>query len=146
MWWEKRQDKFFPASSRSGRQFVQNQLVMGIFTPEMKIKNAKSSGTFHHFGCSFNVAPWRCDTPLKFNIDTQNSHVWKENIFQTIIFGIYIIYVRFRGCKYVHILMRKNMFTKNGWTNKVGKTQHVEKKCSTHQIGTFTLGCHPYQS
>ena len=34
------------------------------------------------------------NTPLKSNIDTQNSHVWKEIHFQTIIFGICVI---FRG-------------------------------------------------
>ena len=44
------------------------------------------------------VYSWVCKsaryTPMKSNIDTQNSHVWKEIHFQTIFFGIY---VRFQG-------------------------------------------------
>ena len=34
-------------------------------------------------------------TPLKFNIDTQNRHIWKDRyILNTIIFGIYLTFQR----------------------------------------------------
>ena len=45
-----------------------------------------------------NESKWSSEkktTPLKSNIDTQNSHVWKEIHLKPIILDIY---VRFRGC------------------------------------------------